>query len=98
MLALFDSRSEVNAIHLTLTQKLGLLVRPMDVGEKQIDGTMLNVFGRVVTTFLVTDKANQVRFFKETFLIANVSLEIVLEMPFLTFSGADVDFLGRELW
>ena len=51
----------------------------------------------VVTAFSVVDKANQVRFFKETFLVANVSPEVVLGMPFLTLSGADVDFSGREL-
>ena len=32
-----------------------------------------------------------------TFLVANASLEIVLRMPFLTLSGADVDFFEREL-
>ena len=45
----------------------------------------------------MTDKANQVRFFEKTFLVANVSPEVVLGMLFLTFSGAYVDFLGREL-
>ena len=29
--------------------------------------------------------------------MANVNLEVVLGMPFLTLSGADVDFSGREL-
>ena len=44
------------------------------------------------------DKANRIRFFEETFLVANVSREVVLGMPFLTLSGADIDFSGRELW
>ena len=52
----------------------------------------------VVTTFSVEDKTNQVRFFDETFLVANVSPEVVLEMPFLTLSDANVDFSGWELW
>ena len=52
----------------------------------------------IVTTFLVVDKANRVRFFEKTFLVANVSPEIVLGMPFFTLSGIDIDFLGRELW
>ena len=51
----------------------------------------------VVAAFSVEDKANQLRFFEETFLVANVSPEVVLGMLFLTLSGADVDFLGREL-
>ena len=29
--------------------------------------------------------------------MANVSLEVVFGMLFLTLSGADIDFLGREL-
>ena len=56
---------------------------------------MLNTY--VVAAFSVEDKANRVRFFEETFLVANVSLEVVLGMPFLFLSGADVDFSGREL-
>ena len=51
----------------------------------------------VVSAFSVEDKANQVRFFEETFLVANVSPEVVLRILFLTLSGADVDFLGQEL-
>ena len=46
----------------------------------------------VVATFSVTDQADKVRFFEEIFLVANVSLDVVLGMPFLTLSGADVDF------
>ena len=45
----------------------------------------------------MTNKANRVRFFEETFLVANVSLEVVLGIFFLTLSGADVNFLGWEL-
>ena len=97
MSALFDSGSEVNAIHPTLARELGLPIRPTDVGAQKIDGTLLDTFGMVVAAFSVEDKANRVRFFEETFLVANVSPEVVLGMPFLTLSGADVDFLDREL-
>ena len=97
MSALFDSGSEVNAIHSALAWKLRLPVRLTDVEAQKIDGTMLDTFGMVVTALSVTDKANRVRFFEETFLVANISPEVVLKIPFLTLSGADVDFLGREL-
>ena len=43
------------------------------------------------------DKANRVRFFEKTFLVANISPEVVLGMLFLTLSGTDVDFLDWEL-
>ena len=45
----------------------------------------------------MTDKANQVRFFEETFLVANVSPEVVFGRHFLTLSSANIDFLNREL-
>ena len=58
---------------------------------------MLDTYGMVVAAFSVEDKANQVKFLKETFLVANVSPEVVLGRSFLTLSGANVDFSGREL-
>ena len=98
VLALLDSGNEVNAIYPAFTKELGLSIRPTDVEVQKIDGIMLETYRMIVVAFLVEDKANQVRFFEETFLVANVSLEVVLGMPFLTLSGADIDFLGRELW
>ena len=47
----------------------------------------------LVAAFLVISKANQVRFFEEIFVVANISLEVVLEMFFLTLSGVNVYFL-----
>ena len=95
--ALFDSRSEVNAIHPTLVKKLGLSIRPIDIKVQKIDGITLNTYEMVVAAFSIADKANRVRFFEESFLIANISPEIVLGMPFFTLTGTNVDFLDREL-
>ena len=52
----------------------------------------------VVVVFSVMEKTNRVKFFKETFLVANVSSEVVLGMPFLILSSANVNFSGWELW
>ena len=95
--ALLDLGSDVNAIHLAFIEKLGLVVRTINVGAQKIDGTTLETYGMVVAAFSVTDQADRVRFFEEIFLVANVSPDMVLGMPFLTLSGADVDFLKREL-
>ncbi len=51
----------------------------------------------VVSIFSVLDKDGRERFFEESFLLANVSPHIVLGMPFLTMSNADVDFQARDL-
>ena len=95
--ALIDLGSEVNAIHLSFAKQLGLPIRPTDIGAQKIDGTMLDTHEIVVAAFLVVDKANQVRFFEETFSVANVSPKVVLEMFFLTLSDADIDFSGSDL-
>ena len=60
---------------------------------QKIDGTTLDNYEIVVAAFLVTDKANRVRFFEETFLVANISSEVVFGMFFIILSGADVNFL-----
>ena len=97
MLALFDLSSKVNTVYLAFAKELGLFIRPTDVRAQKINGTTVDTYGMVVEVFLVEDNANRVRFFEETFLVANSSLKVVIGMPFLTLSGADVDFLGRKL-
>ena len=94
---MIDSKSEINTIYLTFVKELGLFIRPTDVRAQKIDGTTLNTYGMVVTVFSITDKANRVRFFEKSFLVANVSLKVVLGMPFLILSSANVNFLDREL-
>ena len=98
MQALINSGSEVNAIHPSFVKQLGFFMRPIDVEAQKIDGTMLDTHGMVVEAFSVIDKANRVKFFEKTFLMADVSPEVVLGMLFLTLSDADVDFSDRELW
>ncbi len=51
----------------------------------------------VVFTFSILDKDSRERFFEEGFLLADVKPDIVLEMPFLTISNADVDFHTWDL-
>ena len=75
----------------------GLSIRPTDVRAQKIDGITLDTHRMVVTAFSVVKKANRIKFFEEIFLVANVSPKVVLEILFLTMSGADVNFSGREL-
>ena len=98
MSALLDPGSGVNAVHLAFAKELRLPIRPTDVRAQKINGTTLETYAIIVSVFLVENKANQVNFFEETFLVANVSLEVVLGMLFFTLSGTNVDFLGHKLW
>ena len=91
--ALFNSSGEANAIYPIFAQELRLLIRLTNVGAQKIDGTILDIYVIVIAVFLVIDKVNKIRFFKETFLLANVSLEVVFKIHFLTWNVADADFL-----
>ncbi len=78
-------------------QQLGFKIRKTNVGAQKIDGTTLETYGMGVSTFSVSDKDGRERFFEESFLLADVKPDIVLAMPFLTMSNADVDFQARDL-
>lgn len=97
VLALFGLGNKLIAIYLTFTLELRLPIRPTDIKAQKIDGNMLDIYRIIVTVFLVFKKANWVKFFEEIFLIANVSLEVILEMLFFTLSTADINFLNWEL-
>ena len=57
---------------------------------------MLNIYKMVVASFWITNKANWVKFFEKIFMVANISLYIVFDMPFLTLGYANVDFLDQK--
>ena len=95
--ALINLGSKVNAMHPTYATKLGLHARKIDVDAQKIDGSHLDTFGIVIADCSVKDKLGKIRFFRKTFLLANIGLEMVLGMLFLTFSKADIRFAEREL-
>ena len=95
--AQIDSGSEVNAMAPAYAKKLELRVRKTDVGTQMIDRSTLETYGMVITGFQVQDKFGKARFFQETFLVADTSVEVVLGMPFLALSKVEVDFAEREL-
>ena len=97
VLALLNSGSKVSAMHPAFAERLGLVVQTTNIGAQKIDGTTLETYGMVVAAFLVTDQANKVRFFKETFLVANVSPDVVIGMLFFTLNSVDIDFPKKEL-
>ena len=85
--------SGVNAIYLTFAKKLSLRIRSTDIGMQKIDGTMLDIYRMVVAVFLIINKANRVKFFEETFLVANISPKVGFGMLYFTFSKQDIYFL-----
>lgn len=92
--ALFNSSNEINTFYPTSTKKLGFSIKPTDIEVQKIDRIMLNTYKKVIAAFLIFDKANQVIFFTKFFLAANVCLEVVLKILFLTLSNIDINILN----
>ena len=90
VLALLDSGSKVNAITLAYMAYLGLKVKVTNVGMQKIDRSSLATYGIIIGAFQIINKLGYSWFFQETFLLADISIEVVLSMLFLTFSNADV--------
>ncbi len=82
------------------TVELGLTAWKTSVGAQKIDGLPLETYGMASASFLLQNSLRRVRFFEETFLLADTSMEVVLGMPFLSLSNADVKFaeVGKLTW
>ena len=51
----------------------------------------------VIADFQVEVKVGKSKFFQEIFLVANIKFEVILKMPFLKLSNADVSFEKKTL-
>ena len=97
VLALLNSESEVNAMTPAYAAQLDLKVRRTNVNAQKIDGSLQATYGIVIAAFQVFDMLGRSWFFQKTFLLANISMEVVLGIPFLTFSNAYIQFVKKEL-
>ena len=95
--ALLNSGSEVNAMNLAFASWLGLKIWKTNVEVQKINETILEIYRMVVSIFSMSDTDSKERFFEESFLLTEIKAEIVLGMPFLTISNADVNFQTRDL-
>ncbi len=76
--------------------KLDLTAQKTSVKAQKIDGSPLETYGMISASFLLQDSLGKVRFFKETFLLTDTSMEVVLGMPFLFLNNVDVKFAELE--
>ena len=94
---LIDLASEINTMTPAYASKLDLHVHQTNVGVQQIDGSTLQIFGMGLANFQVEDKLGRARFIQETFLLADISTEMVLGLLFLTLSNVKDQFVEKEL-
>lgn len=77
----------------TFTRKLGLQVQKTEVNAQKIDGLSFETFGIVIVSFSVNNEASRSQFFGEIFLIAMVSINIVLGKSFFILSNIKINCL-----
>lgn len=75
---------------LAYTSKLSLSVRYIDVKAEKIDNSTIETFKIVLVSFQVEDKLKKTRFFEKIFLLANINMELILEVLFLILSNANI--------
>lgn len=77
--------------------QIGFIIRSTNVRALKINSSLLKIYEIVSARFLVQDKESRERFFDKTFLLADTSIEIVLDIPFLSFNKTDIDFELKAL-
>ena len=96
MKALLDLASKINIMSLVFTLYLGLKIRKNNVKTQKIDRITFEIYEMVVSIFFVLDKDGRKRFFEESFLLANIKLDIVFKILFLTISNIDITFQAQN--
>ena len=76
---------------------LRLKVRVTDVGAQKLDRSSLATYNMVISAFQIVDKLGRSQFFQNTFLLANISMEVVLGMLFLILNNVDIQFAEKKL-
>ena len=79
-------------MNLDYTRKLRFKIRRTIIGAQKINGFTLETFGMIIADFQVENKASRPRFFQEIFLVVDTKFKVILGMPFLKISNADMSF------
>lgn len=77
--------------------KLGLKVYQTNFEAYKIVDFISKIFEMVLISFQVKNKLQKARFIHKMFLLAHISVKIILEKFFLNFNNANIQFLKKEL-
>lgn len=95
---LVKSGRKINAITLGFTIKLELNFRPINIDAQKIDEIHLQTYGMTIARFLFQYSQEQIRFNEKIFLLADISIEVVVfGMPVLSVNNIDFKFDTKKL-
>ena len=90
ILSLIDFGNKLNTMTLSYIAKIGLKKQKTNVDVQNFDNFSLKTYGIVVDAFDILNKLSQSRFFEKTFLLADIKMEVIFGILFLTISNVDV--------
>lgn len=73
----------------TYVAKLALKLRITNINAQKIDGLALKTYDITLASFLLQDRLEKVRFFEETFSLANISIKMVPKKLFCFYSNTN---------
>lgn len=95
--ALLNSSIKVNAMILAYTAKLGLKIWLINIRAQKIDSYIFEILEISLASFEVKNKLSRAYFFQKISLLANININVILEMFFLIFSNANIVFVNWKL-
>ena len=72
-------------------------MQKINIVVQKIDGFSLKTYNIVIAAFQVLNMFGRSQFFWKTFLLANINIEVVLSIFFLTFNNVDIQFAEKKL-
>lgn len=94
---LINSGNEINAMTLAYAKKLEIQTQKTNMRVQKTDNSSLAIYCMVIGGFEISNKLGRDYFSQKKFLLADISVNVVLGMFFLTLSNADVLFINQEL-
>lgn len=84
-------------MQLNLSKKLGVYIHKIDVYTQIIDGGSPETYKILIVLFWIYDKNWKCFFFKKTFLLADISMDITFGIHFITLNDIKVNLNNQEL-
>ena len=90
--------NEINVMNLDFAKKFGLRIRKTKIGAQKIDGSKLDTFVIVIALFSIKNIEKKSRVFKELFLLADISMDIVLSIFFIILNNVKIDSVSCHIY
>ena len=82
---------------LAYAKQLGFRTWKIHIKAQKIDRLSLKSYKIVIAGLQVLNKLSQSQFFQETFLLADISMEVLFDILFFIFSNANIQFAQKKL-